>query len=75
MCTPKGDMINLISHMPANKARKCLVLHPDSNQHVPALWIRPAKSFIQFAEFIILQKRYLTPKSGDCCCSDFSVSL
>lgn len=48
---------------------------PHSNQHVPALWIGPAKSFIQFAKFIMLQQRYLTLKSGDYCCSDFSVSL
>lgn len=61
--------------MPENVLFLFFFFFPHSNQHMPALWIGPVKSFIQFAKFIMLQQRYLTLKSGDYCCSDFSVSL
>lgn len=48
MCTPNGDMINLISRRPANNARKCWFLSffspLYSNLHVPGMWIGPVRS-------------------------------
>lgn len=77
MCTLNGDMINLISGRPANNARKCLVtfffLSP--KQSTCSCIGDSDKSLIQFAKFIMLQRRYLTLMRGDYCCSDFSVSF
>lgn len=78
MSTLNGDMINLISRRPANKAKKmsCFFFFSSFaiNICLPC-GSGPAKSFIQFEKFIMLQQHFLTLKSGDHCCCDFTVSL